>query len=97
MLKTQNIPIGIGFIVWILLIFNWLPISTFSLTYVQILILVAPLWLIPMAWRLLDIEDWTKFLGVPASITFALAFFIAPSLWASILATPWLPLDVCGS
>lgn len=90
MFTSKNIPAGIGFFLWLLLTFNWLPVSTFSLTYVHILVLAAPLWLIPLAWQLLDVEDWTKFLGVPASISLGIAFLFEPSLISGILTIPWL-------
>ena len=76
MLKSENIPILIGFLVWLGCSLISLPASTFSLSYVQILILAAPLWLIPLTWQLLDTPEWIGYLGVPASITLAIAFLV---------------------
>lgn len=92
MLKSENIPIIIGFLVWLGCSLISLPGSTFSLSYVQILILAAPLWLIPLTWQLLDTPEWIGYLGVPASITLAIAFLLKPSLIAAVISVPWLLL-----
>jgi len=92
MLKSENIAILIGFVVWIGFSLWSFPESTFVLTYVQILILAAPLWLIPLTWRLLDTPEWVDYLGMPASVILALAFFLSPSIWVAFLSLPWLLL-----
>lgn len=93
MLKTENILILIGFITWLGFSFISFPDTTFSLSYVQILILAAPLWLIPLTWQLLDTPDWVDYVGVSASIILAIAFVLEPSVLAAILVLPWLILS----
>ena len=92
MLKSENIPVLIGFVVWLGFGLLRFPDSTFTLTYVQILILAAPLWLIPMTWQLLDTPEWIGYLGAPTSIILAIAFCLSPSLLAAALSLPWLLL-----
>lgn len=90
MLKSENISILIGFVVWLGFSLLSFPESTFSLSYVQILILAAPLWLIPLTWQLLDTPEWIDYLGVPTSVILAIAFYLTPSFWAAALSLPWL-------
>ena len=90
MLKRKNLPILIGFLVWLIFSLVSFPASTFSLSYVQILILAAPLWLIPLTWQLLDTPEWTDYLGVPFAILLAIAFYDEPSLKIALLTLPWL-------
>lgn len=92
MLKSDNLPILIGFLVWILFGLISFPASTFSLIYVQILILAAPLWLIPLAWQLLDTQEWVGYLGVPTAVFLAIAFYFSPSWGIALLVLPWLLL-----
>jgi len=90
MLKSENLPILIGFLVWIVSSLVDFPATTFSLTYVQILILAAPLWLIPLTWKLLDTPEWTSYFGVPFAILLAIAFYFEPSSKIALLTLPWL-------
>ena len=92
MLKSGNLPILIGFLVWFVFGLISFPDSTFSLSYVQILILAAPLWLIPLAWQLLDTKEWVGYLGVPSAICLAIAFCFLPSWKTALLVLPWLLL-----
>ncbi len=92
MLKSENIPIFIGFLVWGVFSLVGFPASTFSLSYVQLLILAAPLWLIPLIWQLLDTPEWIGYLGVPFAVLLALAFYFEPSVIAALFTLPWLGL-----
>ena len=92
MLKRKNLPILIGFLVWLIFALVDFPSSTFSLTYLQILILAAPLWPIPLAWQLLDTPEWVSYFAIPFAILLAIAFCFEPSFTITILTIPWLLL-----
>ena len=92
MLKSENIAISIGFFIWTVFSLISLPTTAFSLNYVQILILAAPLWLIPSLWQLLDTPEWIGYLGVPAGVLLAIGFLIKPSILAALFSIPWLLL-----
>lgn len=92
--KTGEWPLSlsIGCILWIALLLFWLPYSPFSITHVQFLLLAAPLWLVPLGWRLLRVPPWVHQLALPAGVTFALAFLNEQGLLAALLTLPWLLL-----
>lgn len=94
MLKRKNLSILIGFLVWLVFSLVDLPASTSSLAYVQLLILAAPLWLIPLTWQLLDTPEWTGYLGVPFAILLAIAFYFEPSSKIALFTLPWLFLTL---
>lgn len=94
MMQTENIGIVIGFIVWLLFGILSFPHSTFSLNYVQVLILAAPLWLIPLTWQMLDTPDWLTYISTPASILLALSFLFSLSVLIALLTIPWLIMTV---
>lgn len=90
MLKSKNISITIGLLVWLVFIIVKSPIVASSITYVQVLILAAPLWLIPLTWQLLDTPDWINYLGVPFAVLLAIAFCFEPGFKITFLTIPWL-------
>ena len=92
MLKSENIPILIGFLAWLLFGLISSPSSAFSLTYVQLLILAAPLWLIPLTWQLLDVPAWANYLSVPSAVLLAIAYCFTPNWIAALFTLPWLCL-----
>jgi len=86
-LKTQ-IPLGI--LTWLAFLIYQLPIETSSLTYVELLILIAPLVLIPILLKVGNaskkLRQWVLFCNIP----FAIAFFLPNGWLATICCLPWL-------
>lgn len=79
-----------GFIIWIAFLFLQWPSSLFHLSYVEILILAAPLWLIPLIWQVETIPKTLRPLILPTSVCLAIAFLYPTGTIAALWATPWL-------
>ena len=90
----RPLSITIGLLVWLALFLFFLPYAPFEISHVQFLLVAAPLWLVPMGWRLLHVPRWVQLLALPAGITFAIAFLLPVGLLAAILALPWLLLTI---
>ncbi|MEM9821313.1 MAG: YndJ family transporter [Bacteroidota bacterium] len=85
--------IGLGFVVWlVLLAFHW-PFTPFQLTYVELLILAAPLWLIPFIWQVENGlgKKYLK-LALFSAIALTISFLLPRGQWAATLTLPWLLL-----
>jgi len=91
-----SILLGLG--IWLLFAFRCLPFSPFDLTYVHILILSAPLFLIPLVWssRLSgkSISNGIRLFALPTAILLAISFLLKPGPIAAMLTLPWLSLCV---
>ena len=85
-------PISFGFWLWLASVLFWLPYSPFSLGHVQFLLIAGPLWLVPLAWRLLSVPAWVHSLALPAGLSFATAFLLPSGIAAALLTLPWLLL-----
>ncbi len=85
-------PITLGFLLWLASLLFYLPYSPFSLTHVQFLLLAAPLWLVPLGWRLMHVPTWVTTLALPAGASFAAAFILPSGIMAAIFTLPWLAL-----
>ena len=86
------IPTIIGFFIWVLMVFKWLPFSFFTISYVQLLFLAAPLFLVPLSWQLSSITTNIQYLGLASSILLVSSFFFEQGIYAALLALPWLIL-----
>lgn len=86
------LSIAIGFLCWLALLIFFLPYTPFEITHVQFLLLAAPLWLVPLGWRLLHVPRWVELLALPFALSFSLAFLMNSGLLATLLALPWLLL-----
>jgi YndJ-like protein len=82
-------PIFTGFLVWIILVFNWLPYSIFELTHVQTLLIAAPLWLIPLSFSNANFSMPITWLAVSCGILFTVAYLLPQGITAGILTLPW--------
>ncbi len=86
----KYIPTIIGSFIWGLMIFRWLPFSVFTISYVQLLFLAAPLFLVPLCWQLSGIASNVQYIGLGASILLLVSFFVEQGLYAALFALPWL-------
>ena len=84
------LPIWLGFLIWLISIFNWWPYSIFSLNHVQILILSAPLLLIPLSLKK-ENEPQTLIWGnVVIALFIVVSFYFEEGFAAAFLVIPWL-------
>ena len=94
-------PIIIGIVLWVLFAFSCIPVSVFKITYVHILLLAAPLFLIPTVWIQdfpeIFIPKWAQLLVLPLALVLAAAFLLPTGVLAALLALPWLLLCVAVS
>lgn len=94
-LFTQKSTLLIGFFFWLSIIAVQWPFTPFQLTYVEILILAAVLWLLPFIWQ--NTEGFTGHIhkvALPSALAFAWSFLLSSGQWAAILSLPWLLLTV---
>ncbi len=91
------LPITIGFCCWLVLVFMNPANSFFDLQYVILLLLTAPLWLIPMVWQVLNLPVLLQRLALPASLLFTVSFVLSKSVWAAIFVLPWLFLTLSAT
>ena len=89
-LTALKIQIPFGILTWFAFLIYRLPIDTSSLTYVELLILIAPLVLIPILLKVGNVSkklrQWLLFCNIP----FAIAFFLPNGWLATICCFPWL-------
>lgn len=88
------LSIGVGFLVWLMVVFNWLPYSIFELTHVQALLVAAPLWLIPFSLSISNYSAPTIWLAVCCAVLFSVAYHLSQGLTAGILVLPWLAFSM---
>ncbi len=82
-------PISFGFIIWILVLFNWLPYSIFNLTHVQLLLIAAPLYLIPLSLHISSYSLQQVWLAISSGLLFTTAYFFPQGIIAGCLILPW--------
>ena len=83
-------PILLGFFIWLMIVFKWWPFSFFSIDYVQILILSAPLFLIGLSFKNDNFSQkyiWTTLL---LSVFLSFSFSLEQGLLAGLIAMLWL-------
>lgn len=90
--KLLSLPISIGLLIWIGLFLIKNPVNLFQISYVHLLIIAAPLWIIPMAWKLTDTPAQSNKLLLPAALSFSIAFVVKKGFLAGLLTLPWLLL-----
>lgn len=94
MLKGTTNSIWLGVIFWLLAIFCLWPSSPFREGYVFLLLLAAPLWLVPIGWRLLGYSNRLRWLGLLAALSLTIAYLIPQGNIAGLLALPWVILNL---
>ena len=82
--------IWLGIFSWGIFIFLKMPFSVFQTDYVQILILAAPLWLIPLVLKQEGFSENYRIIGLFTAISLAVAFLFKKGLFAGLLSAPWL-------
>lgn len=80
----------LGFLVWLLVIFYFFPFQPKELDYVKILILAAPLWLMPLALEVMVFSSKIRWMALILASTLAVSFCLSSSILAAILSVPWL-------
>ena len=88
--KQAKLLAGFGFIYWGFFALLQLPVSLFQLSYVQILILGVPTFLLPFAGYLLGFSKKELSIGWVAGLVLLLSFYLQKSANAAILTLPWL-------
>jgi len=91
--KHKN-RVYVGILLWIGFILYHLPFSNFSLTYVKVLLVAAPLFLVPMAWQLMELPSWVNKFALPAAVLFCISFLLEEGVLSASLVLPWLFLSV---
>ncbi|MEL6719935.1 MAG: YndJ family transporter [Bacteroidota bacterium] len=62
--------------------------------YVKILILAAPLWLMPLALELMDVPEKERWGPAALAGLLAISFYLSPSVIAALLSVPWLGFSI---
>lgn len=88
--KNGLIPILLGFFIWLMIVFKWWPFSFFSLDYVQILILSAPLFLIGLSFKNDNFSQKRIWITLLLSLFVAFSFSLEQGLFAGLINIPWL-------
>ena len=83
-------PIWLGFLFWVMIIFNWLPFSIFSLNHVQILILSAPLFLIPITIKKESEPQTLVWANLVTALFIVFSFYLEQGFIAGLMVLPWL-------
>lgn len=94
--KNQRkwLPLVLGFLYWILCFFLLQPDGPLELEYVVVLLLAAPLWLIPMVWQILGMSKLFQKLIIPVVLIFSTSFLFERKMVAAFLTLPWLCLTL---
>lgn len=87
----------LGLVTWLIFTGFILPTSPFSLTWVYVLLLAAPLWLIPLYLKVIAAPNLLQVWAVPLALPLAVAYFLEASTLAGILTLPWLLFCVLAS
>ena len=88
-LAKDILPILSGFVIWLLFILIKIPFSVFRIDYLEILILAAPLWLIPIFIKRISKVGINQISLVAAALLLSGSFLIIPSKIAAFLTIPW--------
>ena len=72
--QRKYLPLVLAFLFWVFCFFLVQPDSLFKLEYVVILLLAAPLWLIPMAFQVLGMSQSIQKMVIPIVLLFAVSF-----------------------
>ncbi|MEM8523150.1 MAG: YndJ family transporter [Bacteroidota bacterium] len=80
----------LGLLVWLMAIFRFFPFQPKELNYVKILILAAPLWLMPLALEIMRFELNVRWTALLLAGILAISFCLSPSILAAVLSIPWL-------
>ena len=88
------VPIIIGFAIWLLILFNWMPFSVYAYRQVHILLLAAPLFLLPLCLHLSFYSKKKLWLILLAAILFALAYQLPKGVGGMLFVLPWLSLAI---
>jgi hypothetical protein len=83
-------PILFGFIIWLIIVLGSWPISFFSLNYVQLLILSAPLFIIPLTFKNDNLSKKYIWTGLLFALLVAFSFWQKQGLFAGLSVLPWL-------
>lgn len=86
-------PIFIGFSIWMLLLLIRIPYSIFEISHVKTLLLAAPLWLIPIAWKIDRQSNRLLWIGLCCGLLFAGSFLLFPGHYAALMTVPWILLS----
>lgn len=79
----------LGLVAWLLFAVLILPTSPFSLHWVYVLLLAAPLWLIPLHLKTITVHRIFQFWAVPMALPLIGAYLMEASCLSGILALPW--------
>jgi len=88
--KNDLAPHILGFFIWLMIVFKWWPFSFFSLNYVQILILSAPLFLIGISLKNGGFSQKCIWSTLLISVSLAFSFSLEQGLLAGLITIPWL-------
>ncbi len=83
-------PILLGFSIWLLIVADRIPYSIFELSHVEILLIAAPLWLIPLAFHIIKKPNWLIWIAVSCGLLFATAYHFPKGIYSSLFILPWL-------
>lgn len=93
LLLSKFIPL-LGFVVWIVFLFNFMPLHPKEVDYVKILLLAAPLWLVPIGLSLMQFGNREKWMSISTAIILAIAYSLTPSILSAIFSLPWLLFSI---
>ncbi len=80
--------------IWILILFNKIPYSVFELSHVEVLLVAAPLWLIPLSWNISQKQNWLIWLALSCGLFFTISFQLPKGILAGLLIIPWFLLTI---
>lgn len=84
----KQLPLLIGLLLWLLLLSNSLPYTFFELSHVELLLLAAPLCLLPLAWYIANKPSWLLWLGLSCGLFFSIAYQIPKGILAASFLIP---------
>jgi hypothetical protein len=84
----------LGLVAWIVFALVALPTSPFSLHWVYVLLLAAPLWLIPLHLKTIKVQRIFQLWAVPVALPLVGAYLMDASWIAGCLAFPWLLFSI---
>lgn len=86
------LPVIVGALVWLLVFAGRFPYSFFELTHVEVLLVAAPLYLIPLCWQMDQQANWLIWSAMISGGLFMMAFQMEKGPGAAGLIIPWLIL-----
>ena len=84
------LPILAGLLVWLIFLIIKLPFEPFKIEYVQVLLMAAPLWIIPLIIKRLSKVEINLIPIVSAAILLAISFLFPSGTIAGALTVPWM-------